>query len=178
MSEVATVAIGWGLTFVVIVTYSLWVVSRGRTIGRKIGIGEVHQSGQLQESDCHWIPSHGFNAPTRIEELKKFAGQFIDAADGILVIAACNCRTGVQVTAQGLSTGFVFPKRRQKQLNSALSWALVAFELGRVIPSSARRAESQRSNCSRVRSQRSVTPVTHLNCLNSLDSGGHRSRWS
>ena len=51
MSEVATVAIGWALTFVVIVTYSLWVVSRGRTIGRKIGIGEVHQSGQLQESD-------------------------------------------------------------------------------------------------------------------------------
>ena len=50
MSEVATVAIGWGLTFVVIVTYSLWVVSRGRTIGRKY-IGEVHQSGQLQESD-------------------------------------------------------------------------------------------------------------------------------
>ena len=51
MSEVATVAIGWGLTFVVIATYSFWVVSRGRTIVRELGIGEVQQSGQEQESD-------------------------------------------------------------------------------------------------------------------------------
>ena len=51
MSDVATVAIGWGLTFVVIATYSFWVVSRGRTIGRELGIGEVQQSGQEQESD-------------------------------------------------------------------------------------------------------------------------------
>ncbi len=51
MSEVATVATGWGLTFVVIVTYSLWIVSRGRSIGRELGIGEAQPSGLEQESD-------------------------------------------------------------------------------------------------------------------------------
>ena len=51
MSEVGTVAIGWGLTFVVIVTYSFWVLRRGRAIGQELGIGEEQRSGPEQESD-------------------------------------------------------------------------------------------------------------------------------
>ncbi|MDP7066489.1 MAG: hypothetical protein QF637_02585 [Acidimicrobiales bacterium] len=51
MSEVATVATGWGLTFVVVVTYSLWVVSRGRAIGRELGIGEAESPGSKRDTD-------------------------------------------------------------------------------------------------------------------------------
>ena len=43
MSEVATVVTGWGITIVVIATYSIWVVSRGKTIGQELGIGEMEQ---------------------------------------------------------------------------------------------------------------------------------------
>ena len=43
MSEVATVVTGWGITFIVIATYSIWVVSRGKTIGQELGIGEMEQ---------------------------------------------------------------------------------------------------------------------------------------
>ncbi len=39
MNEVTTVATGWGLSFVVVATYALWVVGRGKTIGRELGIG-------------------------------------------------------------------------------------------------------------------------------------------
>ena len=43
MGEVATVVTGWGITFIVIATYSIWVVSRGKTIGQELGIGEMEQ---------------------------------------------------------------------------------------------------------------------------------------
>ncbi len=39
MSEVTTVATGWGLSFIVVVTYALWIVGRGKTVGRELGIG-------------------------------------------------------------------------------------------------------------------------------------------
>ena len=39
VSEVTTVATGWGLSFVVVATYALWGVGRGKTIGRELGIG-------------------------------------------------------------------------------------------------------------------------------------------
>ncbi len=41
MSEVATVVVGWGITFVILATYSTWVVLRGKGIGQELGIGEV-----------------------------------------------------------------------------------------------------------------------------------------
>ena len=44
MSEVATVVAGWGITFVILSTYSIWVVFRGKGIGRELGIGETEQS--------------------------------------------------------------------------------------------------------------------------------------
>ena len=43
MSEVATVATGWGVTFVIVTTYALWVVGRGKAIGRELGIGEQEE---------------------------------------------------------------------------------------------------------------------------------------
>ena len=43
MGEVATVVTGWGITIVVIATYSIWVVSRGKTIGQELGLGEMEQ---------------------------------------------------------------------------------------------------------------------------------------
>ena len=39
MNEVTTVATGWGLSFVVVATYALWVVGRGKMVGRELGIG-------------------------------------------------------------------------------------------------------------------------------------------
>tara|TARA_B100001996_G_scaffold2590_1_gene2257 strand:- start:410 stop:580 length:171 start_codon:yes stop_codon:yes gene_type:complete len=44
MSEVATVVVGWGITFVALATYSTWVVLRGKGIGQELGIGEIEQS--------------------------------------------------------------------------------------------------------------------------------------
>tara|TARA_B000000475_G_scaffold153525_1_gene123617 strand:+ start:328 stop:498 length:171 start_codon:yes stop_codon:yes gene_type:complete len=44
MSEVATVVAGWGITFIILATYSIWVVFRGMGIGRELGIGETEQS--------------------------------------------------------------------------------------------------------------------------------------
>ena len=44
MSEVATVVAGWGITFIILATYSIWVVFRGKGIGRELGIGETEQS--------------------------------------------------------------------------------------------------------------------------------------
>jgi|GEM_PF-322414 len=44
MSEVATVIAGWGITFVVLATYSIWVVLRGKSIGQELGIGGIEQS--------------------------------------------------------------------------------------------------------------------------------------
>lgn len=41
MSEVATVVVGWGITFVILATYSTWVVLRGKSIGQELGIGET-----------------------------------------------------------------------------------------------------------------------------------------
>ena len=41
MSEVATVVVGWGITFLVLATYSTWVVLRGKSIGQELGIGEI-----------------------------------------------------------------------------------------------------------------------------------------
>ena len=44
MSEVATFVPGWGITFVVLATYSIWVVLRGKSIGQELGIGGIEQS--------------------------------------------------------------------------------------------------------------------------------------
>ncbi len=44
MSEVATVVAGWGITFVLLATYSMWVVLRGKNIGQELGIGEIQDS--------------------------------------------------------------------------------------------------------------------------------------
>ena len=43
MGEVATVATGCGVTFVIVTTYALWVVGRGKAIGRELGIGEQEE---------------------------------------------------------------------------------------------------------------------------------------
>jgi hypothetical protein len=44
MSEVTTVVTGWGVTFIVVATYAMWVVLRGKTIGQELGIGEMKQA--------------------------------------------------------------------------------------------------------------------------------------
>ena len=49
MSEVATVAVGWGVTTVAIASYALWVLLRGRTIGQKLDIGG--SSSMLSDKD-------------------------------------------------------------------------------------------------------------------------------
>ena len=56
MSEVATVATGWGLTFVAVATYSLWVVRRGRTIGRELSIGDVGSTDFQRDADPRTDP--------------------------------------------------------------------------------------------------------------------------
>ena len=50
MSDIAAVATGWGLTFVVLATYALWVVGRGKTIGRELGIGKRQELGPGSDS--------------------------------------------------------------------------------------------------------------------------------
>ena len=52
MGEVATVVTGWGITIVVIATYSIWVVSRGKTIGQELGIGEMEQVDPRKDADA------------------------------------------------------------------------------------------------------------------------------
>jgi|TARA_Y100000996_G_C22511355_1_gene638516 hypothetical protein len=49
MSEVATVAVGWGVTAVAVASYALWVLLRGRTIGQKLDIGG--SSSMLSDKD-------------------------------------------------------------------------------------------------------------------------------
>ena len=52
MSEVATVVTGWGITFIVVATYSMWVVSRGKIIGQELGIGEMEQVDPRKAADA------------------------------------------------------------------------------------------------------------------------------
>ena len=49
MSEVATVAVGWGVTAVAVASYALWVLLRGRTIGQELDIGG--SSSRLSDKD-------------------------------------------------------------------------------------------------------------------------------
>ncbi len=40
MSEVASVVAGYGLAVVAVAVYGAWIVARGRSIGRELGIGD------------------------------------------------------------------------------------------------------------------------------------------
>lgn len=52
MSEVTTVVTGWGITFIIVATYSMWVVSRGKIIGQDLGIGEMEQADPGKDADA------------------------------------------------------------------------------------------------------------------------------
>ena len=50
MTDVGTVVVAYGLTLGAIAGYATWILRRGRSLGRSLGIGEVAETAPAPDS--------------------------------------------------------------------------------------------------------------------------------